>query len=229
MKWGGILNSLIVAGLVGWGTSAAGLTADELIQLKQAGLSEAIIALMAESNYPDVAKVLKLKQAGFQDETILAVIRGDLTHQGGLSSSRGAPAPPGPASPLEPPVLCQSQADVEILWRFLYYGDRIQNQDRHADATLTVRKGTLEVTWAPSKSIFSVLHREPFPPPFLWELDPEDALYRTDDPRFPYALISTPQHRGKPPTDGKHYWILRFKPEDGRMVQCLLNLLSSPP
>jgi hypothetical protein len=224
-----ILSCLIAAGVVLWATSAVALTADELVQLKEAGVAEAIIIVMVESNYTDVTKVLRLRQAGFQDDTILAVIRTDLKQQGGTISPPAVPTQAGqPSTPPVPqsPVLCQILADVEITRHLLYRGDRIQNQDRHDDATFTVRKGALEVTWPPPTGFLSalrVLRRDPFPQPFHWELDPTDSLYYGGDPERPYTFISTPQHRGKPPTDGQHYWVIKFKPRDERFLDCLLQ------
>lgn len=224
-----ILLCLFAAGVALWATPAAALTADELVRLKEAGVSEAAILVMVESNYTDVTKVLRLRQAGFQDETILAIIRADLKQQRGTISPSAAPTQAGqPATPTTPqsPVLCQMRADVEVIRHFLYRGDRIQNQDRHDEATFTVKKGVLEVTWPPPTgflSAFLVFRRDPFPQPFYWELDPTDSLYYSGDPELPYTLISTPQHPGKPPTDGQHYWVIKFKPKDERYLDCLLQ------
>src|SRR4030065_1505723 len=64
--------------LVSSGSALAALTTEELTRLKTSGLGEDVIIFMIENGYGNVDRVVRLKEAGFADETISSVIRNDL-------------------------------------------------------------------------------------------------------------------------------------------------------
>lgn len=92
------------------GAALGALTTDELTRLKASGLGEDVIRFMVESDYENVDRVVRLKEAGFSDETVSSVIRKDL--KAGTEARRPAdePQPARPASPTAQPA---AQAAVQ--------------------------------------------------------------------------------------------------------------------
>lgn len=199
------------------------LTTEELVRLKKAGVPEEIIVFMAENRYTDVDKVLRLKEAGFKDETIHAVIRSESKDlpPAGESPAGGKPA-------LAENVTLESPGKLQILWYLVYRGDPVvQNRQAVEDARISlVGDNAVKFEWKDKDGLglLEVFRRKAFGSPFLWTLDEGDTLEAGKD-GYAWMLKSTVNHRGKPPTDGAHYWIVQFTANDPRLADRLRKIL----
>ncbi|HEY6097088.1 MAG TPA: hypothetical protein VIU83_03455, partial [Candidatus Deferrimicrobium sp.] len=191
--------------------------------LKKAGIPEEIIVFMAENRYTDVDKVLRLKEAGFKDETILAVVRSESKDlpPAGESPAGGTPA-------LTEDVTVETPGKIQILWYLVYRGEPVvQNKQAIEDARISlVGHNTVKLEWKGKDGLglLEVFRKKAFESPFYWTLDEGDTL-EAGKGGYAWMLKSTVNHRGKPPTDGAHYWIVQFTPNDPRLAERLRKIL----
>ncbi len=196
--------------------NAAALTTDELLRLKKAGVSEEIVFYMVESRYNNAEKVCKLKEAGYKDRTILAIIRSEV--ESGQATPRN-PAEGGTAAPEK--VTFRTEGRIRILWHFVYQGKPVvQNKFAVDNVTISfVNDNTVKFEWNDKEDLglLEVFRRRPFRSPFYWEIAADDTLVPGKE-EYPWMLKSAAGHRGKPATDDKHFWIVYFEPKDDRIV-----------
>lgn len=223
------------------GTALAVLTTEELTQLKASNLGESVIRLMIESDYDNVGRVMKLKQAGFSDETITSVIRGDL--KAGSEAKRPVLQAEQPASqpekvePLKPvsaPVAdakasLQTSAKV-TLEQYLSVGDPVmQNGQEIQNATISLLEGRrLKIEWNDSKpsGLVSLFRGKPFASPLYWDLDKSDSLHSVNSKDGSFTLQTGYSHPGQPPVDRSRYWVMQVSPENPELVKRIRTLLS---
>jgi hypothetical protein len=246
-----ILFSLSALALVSSGTALAALSTEELTTLKSSGLAEDVIRFMIENGYGDVDRVVKLKAAGFSDETVATVIRSDLKAAGEakppmLQPEQAKPARPAadpaakpavqaaaksPVAPAaDPAAIMQTSAKVTIE-QYLAVGDPIiQNGQDIPNATISLLPGRrLKVEWESDKVAStpgSLLRGKPFASPFHWDLDKGDALHGVNPKDNSFVLRTGRSHPGKP-TAGKYsYWILHVTPDAPDFAKRIGELLA---
>lgn len=223
------------------GTALAVLTTEELTRLKALDLGENVIRLMIESDYDDVERVMKLKQAGFSDETIASVIKGDL--KAGSEAKRPLPQAERPApqperieprTPVGAPVAeakasLQTPAKVTIE-QYLAVGDPVvQNGQEIANATISLLEGRrIKIEWNDSKpaGLVSLFRGKPFASPFYWDLDKSDSLHGVNSKGGSFTLQTGYSHSGQPPVDRSRYWVVQVSPESPELVKRIRELLS---
>jgi len=233
----GITRSIVLVVLVlsvGLSLRAdAAMSTDELIQLKEAGLSESIIQLMVDSGYDDVNRVLRLKEAGFKDDTILSVIQSDLKESGTAPSSAAMPATPSASVPATASVAVPATetageivdfstgAKVRIVHFLIYRNNPVeQNSDAYEAATMTMVGGnTLKIEWSKEDGrTVGLLLKKPFKSPFYWNISSGDSFAPGKDQNT-FVLKSSTNRVGQPETDGTHYWEISFEPANAEIVQ----------
>ncbi len=184
---------------------------EQLIALKNSGVSEEVVRVIVESGYGDVARVLQLKNAGFKDDTILSVIKADLKEGQLSASSTGNPGKQSASDVVD----ARTTARVKIQWYMVYRGNAmLQNSQEIDGATLSMIGGkSLRFEWADKggMGLLDFAYKKPFTSPFYWDFDKEDAI-ASGTPGYAYTLKSATAHRGRPDTDGSHYWIVSFDP-----------------
>jgi hypothetical protein len=223
------------------GTALAVLTTDELTRLKASNLGESVIRLMIESDYDNVERVTKLKQAGFSDETITSVIRGDL--KAGSEAKRPTLRPEQPALPpekvepltavtapvAEAKVSLQTSAKVTIE-QYIAVGDPVvQNGQEIRNATISLLEGRrMKIGWNDSKpsGLMTFLRGKPFASPFYWDLDKSDGLHSVNSKDGSFTLQTGYSHPGQPPVDRSRYWVVHVSPENPDLVRRIRELLS---
>lgn len=214
---------MILSGIVLFlaGVSFA-LTTDELLQLKQAGVSEDVILFMVEANYTDVDRVVKLKGAGFKDETILSIIKNDLKDRHSAAPSTGE---------MKRDVAGKSDekgttSKIKIMWYVSYGGGPVLLAKQEEDnAMIIVEAEALKFEWE-DKSAFNILLKKPFRSPFFWDINKDDTL-GPGGKGFTYMLQSTMNRKGRPDTDGSHYWVVYLDPNDTKIVDYVKKVLSN--
>lgn len=205
--------------------NALALATEELLRLKQAGISEELIVYIVEADYRDIDKVLRLKEAGFTDQALLAIVRSETTKpaSGGVSAEEAGPT-------ASEKTVFETGGRIKILWYLLYQGKPVlQNHQSVEDARiLLVGDNVIRFEWNVKEELglLEVFRRRPFTSPFAWEIQPGDVLEPGKE-GYPWALQSTIGHKGHPPTDGKHYWIVYFEPKDPAITDRLKQRLSS--
>lgn len=223
------------------GTALAVLTTEELTRLKALDLGEDVIRLMIESDYDEVERVIKLKQAGFSDETIASVIRGDLR----AASEAKPPAPraerPTPRPEQVEPRTPVSAADAEAkaslqtsakvtIEQYLAVGDPVvQNGQEIANATISLLEDRrIKIEWNDSKpsGLVNLFRGKPFASPFYWDLDKSDSLHRVNSKDGSFTLQTGYSHPGQPPVDRSRYWLVQVRPESPELVKRIRQLLS---
>jgi hypothetical protein len=216
---------LAVLSMVFAGSAAAALTTEDLVRLKTAGVSEDLIRLIVENGYSDVGRVVKLKEAGFRDETILSVVTSDLKEV--KAPSPTPVAQPAKAAP-DPVVDIQTPAKVKIE-RYLVHGDPIlQNSQEIANATVALAGRRITFEWPTRKllDLIDIFEMNPFAPPFVWDLSREDKLRAMDGRNAGFVLTSTRSHQGRPTTDDTHYWVVSIEPQNPVMIQQVRKALA---
>ncbi len=195
---------------------AAGLTTEELLRLKNAGVAEEVVVYMVEFHYNDVEKVCKLKEAGYTDQTLLAVIKSEVES---ALEAPGAPRKDKFAAPEK--TTFQTTGKIKILWHIIYQGKPVvQNKFTADNATISfVNDNTVKFEWNDKEDLglLEVFRRRPFRSPFYWEIAADDTLVPGKE-GSPWMLKSAASHRGKPATDDKHFWIVSFEPRDDRIA-----------
>lgn len=223
---------LAVACLACSGTALAALTTEDLTRLKVSGLGEGVIRFMVESGYADVDRVLKLKEAGFSDETISTVVRSDL--------KTGGEAPPQVANvvPTQPAVkptaqvaaaevaTLQTSAQVKIE-QYLVRGEPVvKNSQDIPGATVTLLEGKrLKIEWDASKVPANFFRRKPFTSPFYWDLDKSDGLHGASPKDNSFVLRTGHAHQGQPATDKAHSWIVHVTPDSPELAKRISAML----
>lgn len=193
------------------GSTLFALTAGDMVRLKQAGIPEDIIAVMVENNYQDVEKVIKLKEAGFKDQTIISIVKGE--SQNNLGKER---------------ITIETTGRVKILWYLVYRGNPVlQNSQAIDDVKLSlVDDAVLKLEWKDQGGLglLDEIKKKAFKSPFYWTMNQDDSLEKGND-GYAHVLKSTTAHQGKPDTDGSHYWMLYLQTNDARIVDSLRNSL----
>jgi hypothetical protein len=191
------------------------LSTQELTYLKKSGVAEEIILFMVESDYKDVDRVIKLKSAGFKDETIMSIIRHDVKN--------GRPAKPQAGTPEKTRAMdiprIETTGKVRILWYMVYRGQAVlQNSDEVIDAKMFIVGKRLTIEW-PEKNLglLDAFSKRPFQSPFFWDIDDDDTTGGERE-GYPFILQSSTNHKGKPDTDGSHYWAIYLSPADTKII-----------
>lgn len=197
------------------------LTTDELLQLKKAGVSEDLILFMVEADYKDVDRVLKLKEAGFKDETILSIIKKDLKGE----RSTGIPKEKAVKDVSVQGGGAETNSKIKILWYAAYGGGpSLQSSQTIDNAKISLAgPGSLKFEWA-NRGFFDVVFKKPFRSPFYWDINKDDTL-GPGKGSYPYMLQSTVEHKGRPETDGSHFWVIYLNPGDAKIVDSIRDLL----
>ena len=225
--------------LVSSGSALAGLTTDELTRLKTSGLGEDVILFMIENDYGNVDRVVRLKEAGFADETISSVIRSDL--KAGVEANRPAPQPeqvkgkpvaePAAKPMAEETAIMQTSAKV-MIEQYLALGDPVvQKSQDIPDATISLLQGRrLKIEWDGSKLAKTVgnllLRDKPFASPFYWDLDKGDGLYSVNPKDNSFTLRTGHSHQGRPTAGKTHYWVVHVTPDRPDLEKRIRELLS---
>lgn len=223
--------------LVSSGTSLAALTTEELTRLKTSGLGEDVIRFMIENGYDDVDRVVRLKEAGFADETISSVIRTDL--KGGNEAAPSKPRPEAakqaqpvaePVSKADAPVTLQTSARVKIE-QYLVLGDPVVlNSQDIRTATVSLLEGRrLRIEWDPAKpgSTLGKIHlNKPFETPFYWDLEKGDGLHSVNPKDNSFVLRTGRSHQGSPTSSKSQHWVLHLTPDSPELVKRIREIVS---
>ena len=220
--------------LVFSGAALAVLTTEELTRLKTSGLGENVIRFMIENDYGNVDRVVKLKEAGFADETVSSVIRNDLKTGGEAKLPPLQPEKAKPAQPVAKPVaeataIMRTSAKV-MIEQYLALGDPIvQNSLDIPNATVSLLQGRqLKIEWDSSKivsTLSNALRGKPFANPFYWDLDKSDGLYSVNPKDNSFILRTGYSRKGRPTTSNSHYWIVHFTPQGPDLEKQIRKLL----
>lgn len=205
--------------------NAAALTTDELLRLKKADVSEEIVVYMVESGYDNAEKVCKLKEAGYKDRTILAIIRSE------MENGRAAPRDPAEGRTAAPErIAFRTEGRIRILWHLVYQGKPVvQNKFTADNVTISfVNDNTVKFEWNDKEDLglLEVFRRRPFRSPFYWEIGEDDVLGPGKE-GYPWMLKSATARRGKPTTDDKHFWVVYFEPKDARITSYIENAVKT--
>jgi hypothetical protein len=231
--------------LISSGTALAALTTEELTRLKTSGLGEDVIRFMVENGYDNVDRVVRLKEAGFADETISSIIRTDLKEGGEAALPKPQPVEakqPRPAeakqaqpvvervSETDAPVTMQASAKVKIE-RYLVVGDPIVlNSQDIRKATISLLQGRrLKIEWDPSEpgSTLSNIHlNKPFSTPFYWDLEKGDGLQSVNPKDNSFILRTGRSHQGSPTSNKSHRWILHLTLDSPELAKRIREILS---
>lgn len=188
------------------------LTTEELLQLKKAGVSEEVVVYMVESRYDDANKVRKLKEAGYKDQTILAIIKSEVWRAEAVSHARGEGKNAVPER-----VTFRTEGRIKILWHLVYRGEPVVQNKMTVDnvAISFVGDNVLKFEWDDNENLglLEVFKRRAFRSPFYWEIAGDDVLEPGRE-GYPWMLKSAIGHHGKPVTDNTHFWILYLEPMD---------------
>ncbi len=207
-------------------TQALAFTIEDLIKLKKAGIPEDIIVFMVENNYKNVNKVLQLKEAGFKDKNIMTIIKSELKNK----SLNSLPGEEITRDTLPEQTDFKTTAKIKILWYMMYRGEPVlQNSDTINDAKVSiVDTNIVKFEWKEKGGLglLDTLMNKPFKSPFYWDINKNDTLIPGRD-GYHYILKSTVYHKGKPATDGTHYWIIFFEPKDLKIAKYIKNALQS--
>jgi hypothetical protein len=226
--------------LVSSGSALAALTTDELTRLKTSGLGEDVILFMIENDYGNVDRVVRLKEAGFADETISSVIRSDL--KAGVEAKRPAPQPEQVkqgkpvAEPVTKPMaeetaIMRTSAKV-MIEQYLALGDPVvQKSQDIPGAMISLLQGRrLKIEWDGSKLTQTVgnllLRGKPFASPFYWDLDKGDGLHSVNPKDNSFILRTGHSHQGRPTAGKTHYWVVHVTPDSPDLEKRIRELLS---
>lgn len=213
------------------GTALAALTTEELTRLKMSGLGEEVIRFMVENGYDNVDRVVKLKEAGFADETISSVIRTDLKAGGEVKLPAPQPVKVQKAQPVaEAAATMQALAKVRIE-QYLAVGEPVvKNSQDISNATISLLQGRrLKIEWDGNPAVSTldnILRRKPFEHPFYWDLDKGDALHSVNPKDNSFILRTGRSHQGSPAADRVHYWIVHVTPNSPDLEKRIRELLS---
>jgi hypothetical protein len=230
--------------LVSSSPALAALTTEELTRLKASGLGENVILIMIENGYDNIERVVRLKEAGFADETISSVIRSDLkadveTKRPVLLPAQVKQAKPvaeTAAEPVAKPIVeaaavMQTSAKVTIE-QYLALGDPVvQKSLTIPDAIISLLQGRrLKIEWDASKITPTlgnlILRGKPFANPFYWDLDKDDGLQSVNAKDNSFILRTGHSHQGRPTVDKSHYWVVHLTPGSPDLEKRIRELLS---
>ncbi|OJW74842.1 MAG: hypothetical protein BGO62_05345 [Thiobacillus sp. 65-1402] len=221
--------------LVSSGAALAALTTEELTRLKASGLGEDVIRFMVESDYANVDRVVRLKEAGFADETVSSVIRNDLKAGGQAKLPAPQPEQPRQAQPAAEPaaeaaVIMQTSAKVRIEQYWVYGEPVVQNSQDIQNATISLLQGRrLKIEWDTSKGVSTpgnFFRGKPFASPFYWDLDKSDGLYSVNPKDNSFILKTGYSHRGRPTADKSHYWMVHLTPQSPDLAKKIRESLA---
>lgn len=211
-----ILSLIGACALIASGAALAALSTDQLTRLKTSGLGEDVIRFMVEHDYADVDRVLKLKEAGFSDETIASVIRKDLRGSEPRPAPRPAAEAPAQAVAQPPAVeekaLVRASAAVRIEEYFVRGEPIIKNSlDLRQTTVSLLADNRLKIEWrgdVATSTLDTFLKRKTFASPFYWDLDKGDSLHVVNPKENAFVLRTGRTHPGDPAIDGARYWIV---------------------
>lgn len=189
------------------------LTTDDMLRLKKAGIPEDVIVLMVDNGYKDADKIIKLKEAGFKDENIITIIKGEVKNKATVEK-----------------INFETAARVKILW-YLMYREKpvLQNSqvEDHVKISL-VDDGIVKLEWKEETGLgmLDALKKKAFKSPFYWVINKEDSLEPGKE-GYSLSLKSALNHTGKPDTDGSHYWLVYFEPNDVKIADHIKGVLQS--
>lgn len=214
---------IILSGIALLSTATSfALTTDELVQLKKAGISEDIILFMLDADYKDVGKVLKLKEVGFKDDTILSIIKNDL---------KGEPSSEIKKQDTIKDVFVKSGdaviiSKIKILWYTSFKSGPVLQSSQAVNNAKIVATGpeSLRFEWE-DKGLLDMIFKSPFKSPFYWDINKDDTLGPGKD-GYAYTLKATVNHKGKPETDGSHYWVVYLDTKDTKIIDFIKQSLS---
>jgi hypothetical protein len=223
LKTAGLLMALLFL-LIPLAGDVEALTTEELLQLKKAGVSEEVVVYMVESRYDDANKVCKLKEAGYKDQTILAIIKSEVGSAQTASHARGEDKNAGPER-----VAFRTEGRIKILWHLVYRGEPVvQNKMTVDNVSISIiGDNVLKFEWDDREDLglLEVFRRRPFHSPFYWEIAGDDTLEPGKE-GYPWMLKSATGHHGKPATDNAHFWILYFEPKDAGITDYIRKVSS---
>lgn len=188
------------------------LTTEELLQLKKAGVAEDVILFMVESNYRDVDKVLKLKGGGFKDETILSIVKKDLSE----GTSQEVLRQEKPKDIREQDNRDKKTSKIKIIWYGSYGEPLLLAEQEENKADISFEANTLKFEW-PDDGTSNFFLTKPFKAPFFWEINADDTL-GDGEKGYTYKLMSTTSHKGRPQTDSDHYWTIYIDPGNNTKI-----------
>lgn len=221
--------------LVSSGAALAALTTEELTRLKTVGLGEDVIRFMIENGYGNVDRVVKLKEAGFTDETISSVIRSDLKGAGEAQQPTPQPEKAKLAQPVAKPIadataIMQTPAKVRIEHHLVLGDPIIQNLQEIQNATVSLLEGRrLKIEWDDSKApstLGSLFLGKPFASPFYWDLEKGDGLVSVNPKDNSFVLRTGRSHKGRPAADKSHSWIVYLTPNSPDLSKRIREILS---
>ncbi len=201
--------------------SAAGVhafTTDELIRLKEAGISEETIVFLVENGCADADRVLRLAKAGFKEETIRAIVTADANAgrklpAGGVDDGGRTEAPS--ASPGTGPSETAVRARID--WYMIFRGEPLRRnfQDLEDAKGSLVEGRTIRIAHRTDSGagLLELFRKKAFPSPFLWNLEGTES-FKADADGYRCVITSVGNRRGKPPSDGSHFWVLSLDPKD---------------
>lgn len=223
------------------GAALAVLPTEDLTRMKASNVGESVIRLMIENDYDDVERVMKLKQAGFSDETITSVIKGDLksrseTKQSVLQPERAAREPeaieqskPAIASIVDAKAILRTPAKVTIEQYIAVGEPMVQNGQEIQHATISLLESRrMKIEWKDSKpsGLVNFSRGKPFTSPFYWDLDKDDSLHGISSKDGSFTLRTGYSHPGQPAVNRSRYWVIHVSPENHDLMKRIRELLS---
>lgn len=198
--------------LVMYSSAALALSTDEMLRLKRAGVPEETIVLIVQNGYSDINKVLALKDAGFKDENIRAII----------TAESKAPAP-------VETIQLRTAARAKIMRYLIFRGQPVLQNSQVVDkAVLSLTTdGNLKLEWKErgGLGLLDALKKKRLESPFYWSINPKEDSLGPGDEGFAYQLRSGANHQGMPETDKDHYWLFSFEPEERGIAEAIKKKL----
>ena len=185
-----------------------------MLRLKRAGVPEETIVLIVQHGYQDPDKVLALKEAGFTDENIRAIITAE--------SKAPAPLPVGK-------IQVQTVARAKIMRYLIFRGEPVlQNSQVVDNGVLSLTTdGNLKLEWKErgGMGLLDELKKNRLKSPFYWSINPKEDSLGPAAEGFTYQLRSGANHQGMPQTDKDHYWLFSFEPQEKAMAEAIKKKL----
>lgn len=223
-------------------SATAAMSTEDLTRLKASGLGESIIRMMVENDYLDVDRILKLRSAGFTDETITVIIKNDLKApskpapqaqmqpQTRAEKIRAFQAMNRPASAPDAKAVMQTTGEVKIE-QYVALGDPIvQESLKIQNASISLLSDRkLKIEWDESKippSISNPFGGGAFPSPFYWDIEKGDRLFTSDGKSNTFTLRTGRTHQGDPSTNKTRYWLIELSPRDAELLRRVKSLIA---
>jgi hypothetical protein len=208
---------------------ARAFTTDELVRLKQAGVSEETIVFLVENGCSDAERIVRLTQAGFREETVRAIA---------LAEAKAGRQPPAdgtgtgsPASGFPPPAGGSPETAGRVrIDRYLFHrGEPLRQNRQELDGAKVFLAGgrtvRIEYRTDSGSGLLELFRKLPFPSPFAWDLEGTDVFLPGRD-GFACALESAVARTGSPPSDGTHFWVLSLDPKDPAFCESVRKALA---